>query len=114
MLKKKIYDFVVIVIKFTSSLDWKDPLNRVVQDQLVRSATSIAANYVEGCASISPRDFAKFLNYSLRSANETIFWLQLLADVNDGCPAIFIEKAIEIEKIIRASVWSMKKKFSNS
>ncbi len=40
-------------------------------DQLIRSATSIGANMVEGRAGSSRKDWKKFLVISLKSANET-------------------------------------------
>lgn len=40
-------------------------------DQITRSARSISANIAEGCDSLSPLDFIKFLGYSKRSCGET-------------------------------------------
>ncbi len=42
-----------------------------IYDQLVRSATSIGANLVEGSAGSSKNDFLKFYTIALKSANET-------------------------------------------
>ena len=46
-------------------------------DQLLRSATSIGANMVEGGAGSTNRDFIHFMHISLKSANETKYWLCL-------------------------------------
>ena len=40
-------------------------------DQLLRSATSIGANVVEAKSASSKRDFIKFYEIALKSANET-------------------------------------------
>src|SRR5258705_10347878 len=47
-------------------------------DQLVRSATSVGANLVEGIAGASKNDFIKFYTIALKSANETKYWLSLI------------------------------------
>mgnify|MGYP003866386553 CR=1 FL=1 len=52
----------------------------VISDQLLRAATSIGANIVEAKASSSKRDFIKFYEIALKSANETKYWLGLLRD----------------------------------
>ncbi len=49
-------------------------------DQLVRSATSIGANIVEGKAGSSRKDWRKYYNIALKSANETKYWLYLIRE----------------------------------
>ncbi|HTL06896.1 MAG TPA: four helix bundle protein, partial [Chitinophagaceae bacterium] len=49
-------------------------------EQLVRSATSVGANVVEGSAGSSRKDWLKFLIIALKSANETKYWLCLIRD----------------------------------
>ena len=53
----------------------------VIADQLIRAATSIGANIIEAQAASSKRDFVNFLNYALKSGNETKFWLALDKDI---------------------------------
>lgn len=52
-------------------------------DQLLRSAISIGANVVEGRAGSSKKDWLKFMHISLKSANETKYWLCLIRDTMD-------------------------------
>ncbi len=52
----------------------------IISDQLLRAATSIGANIIEAQAASSKRDFINFMTYSLKSANESKFWLGLLRD----------------------------------
>lgn len=52
----------------------------VIADQLIRSATSIGANLIEARASSSRLEFKKFYEIALKSANETIYWLELLKE----------------------------------
>ena len=62
-------------------------------DQLVRSATSIGANIVEGKAGSSRKDWRKYYNIALKSANETKYWLYLIRET-------IIVSAAEINKLI--------------
>jgi four helix bundle protein len=60
------------------------PRNRtgdVVGRQLLRSATSVAANYRSACRARSRRDFIAKMAIVEEEADETQFWLELSADV---------------------------------
>jgi four helix bundle protein len=46
-----------------------------LRSQLTRAADSVAATIVEGCGAASARDFARFLDMSIRSASETEYHL---------------------------------------
>jgi four helix bundle protein len=48
--------------------------------QLVKAAESISATIVEGSAASSQREFARFLDMSIKSSSECEYWLQLAAD----------------------------------
>lgn len=72
--KKRLYKFVLRLIKFIGTLNQKDPVARVIADQLARSGCSILSNYVEGLASRSKKEFTAYFNRSLMSANESKVW----------------------------------------
>ena len=67
------------IISLTDALSNKRSV-WVIADQLIRSATSIGANLTESKASSSRREFKKFYEIALKSANETKYWLGLLRD----------------------------------
>src|SRR5690348_6398571 len=72
-------------------------------DQLVRSATSIGANVVEGRAGSSKRDWRNFYVIALKSANETKYWLCLIRDTIEADKMKLnelIKEANELSKII--------------
>ena len=50
-------------------------------NQLRRCSSSIPANIAEGCGKMTQNDFARFLNISLGSANETEYFLLLSKDL---------------------------------
>jgi len=67
-------------------------------DQLLRSATSIGANVVEGKAGSSKKDFKNFYTIALKSVNETKYWLCLVRDTN----IVNVEKDKIVELIAEA------------
>lgn len=87
-LKDRAYKYSIEMIEFIDTLP-KDTSSQVILNQLLRSATSIGANIIEAQASSSKRDFTNFFNHSLKSANESLYWLGLLRDA----------KKIRIEKL---------------
>src|SRR5438046_8226655 len=73
--------FALQVIKFVSSL----PRTRdadILGRQLLRSATSIGANYREANRGVSRADFANKIGTVQKEASETQYWLELLIDSN--------------------------------
>ena len=50
-----------------------------ILDQLIRSATSIGANYFEANGAASKKDFKNKITISRKEARETQYWLRLLA-----------------------------------
>ncbi|MCH7951624.1 four helix bundle protein [Patescibacteria group bacterium] len=80
-LKIRSYQFSLRIIRLVSRL----PSTRifwVIGDQLLRNSTSIGANIVETKSSSSKKEFIKFYEISLKSTNETKYWLCLLRDSN--------------------------------
>lgn len=77
--KKRLYKFVLTLLHFIKLLP-KDQVNKIITDQLIRSGTSILANYVEAQSASSRKDYVNFFSYSLKSANESKMWLALLKD----------------------------------
>ena len=84
-----------------------DKLLNSLLDQLIRSATSIGANMVEGRAGSSRKDFTNYLTIALKSANETKYWLCLIRDtiaVDSQRISGLINEANEISKIIASII----------
>ena len=89
-LKDRAYAYAIRVINFIDTLP-NDKATQIIADQLLRSAMSIGANIIEARGSSSKRDFANFFSYSLKSANESVYWLELLRDARkvDGTEMSF-------------------------
>lgn len=83
----------------------------VIGDQLVRSATSIGANMIEAKSASSKKDYVNFYTHALKSANETIYWLELLREAKKAHQDRInplIEEAGELARILAASIITMK------
>lgn len=83
----------------------------VITDQLIRSSTSIGANLIEGSASSSRREFKKFFEIALKSANETGYWLELLQQselINPEEIEPLIIEGAQIASMIAAGVIKLK------
>lgn len=110
--KKRLYIFVLKILKLVQSIESKT-VSRILVDQVARSATSILANFVEGQASSSRREFVNFMQISLKSANETKVWLTLLRDmeyITMSESEKILAEDIEIAKILASIVISTKGK----
>jgi four helix bundle protein len=76
-LEDRLIDFAVRIGKVADALP-DTRLGQHIAGQLVRSGTSPAPNYSEGCAAESRRDFAHKLSISLKELRETKTWLRLI------------------------------------
>jgi len=111
-LKYRAYKFSVKIVKFISKFSNKR-IFWSISDQLIRSATSIGANIIEAQAASSKRDFIRFYEIALKSANETKYWLALLRDATDVDKKEInqlLKEANEISKILGASLLTLKGK----
>ena len=61
----------------------KDEITKPLISQIVRSGTSIGANYMEADAGESKKDFKHKLSISRKEAKETMHWLRMIAK---ACP----------------------------
>jgi four helix bundle protein len=84
-----------------------DRIHHSLFDQLLRSATSIGANVVEGKSGSSKKDWKNFYAIALKSANETKYWLCLInetLEVSKSKINELIKEADEISKIIASII----------
>ncbi len=115
--KGKVYDleertarFGEDVISFAKAIS-KNDVTRPLIGQLVRSATSIGANYMEADGAESKKDFAHKIAIRKKEAKEIKHWLRMIAtadpDRNGDCKRLWIE-AKELALIFSAILLSKK------
>ena len=80
VLKNRTKRFAIRVVKLFKALPTTEEA-RVIGKQLLRSGTSVAANYRAVCRSRSKAEFVAKIGIVVEEADETVFWLELLSDV---------------------------------
>ncbi len=72
-------DFGLRVIRLVDALPRRKSAT-VIGNQLLRSATSVGANYRSACRGRSRAEFISKLNIALEEADESLYWLELLTE----------------------------------
>ena len=78
-LRKRTKDFAVRVVKMYTKLP-KTTEARILGKQVLRSGTSVAANYREASRARSDAEFISKLGIVEQELDETIFWFELLVE----------------------------------
>ena len=103
----RLKSFALRIIRLCKSL----PNNNVgwnLGKQLLKSGTSIGANYRESQRASSKRHFVSILEICLREADETQWWLELLEESNTVHPKLLVDIKQESDEIIRILVAAVK------
>ena len=88
-LKERTKKFALRVIHLVEALP-KNITGKTIGGQMIRSGTSVAANYRAACRGKSKADFIAKLGIIEEEADETAFWLELIIDTN-----LFNRKLVE-------------------
>jgi four helix bundle protein len=105
-LKDRTKTFAVAIIKFVRSLP-SDVATVHMARQLVKSGTSVGANYRSSCRAKSIADFISKMTTVEEEADETLFWLELIVDADSAPPkavACLMDEAEQILRIVVASI----------
>jgi four helix bundle protein len=78
-LKPRTKRYALRIIKMFAALP-KNEVARVLGRQVLRSGTSVGANYREGCRARSSAEFVSKVGDCLKELEETSYWLELLVD----------------------------------
>ena len=103
--------FALAVIGFVEQLQ-RDDTSRTLGRQLLRSGTSVGANYRAACRSKSKADFISKMSTVLEEADESAFWIELLVDANKAAVQIaspLLKEANELTAIAAASINTAKR-----
>jgi four helix bundle protein len=78
-LKRRTSEFALATIRMCNALP-RSSVGRVLGDQVLRSATSVGANYREAFRGRSNAEFIAKMGDCLRELEETAYWFELLVD----------------------------------
>ncbi|MFH1546583.1 MAG: four helix bundle protein [Patescibacteria group bacterium] len=99
------------MIEFVRSLP-SDSVNKILGNQLIRSATSVGANYMEADAAESKKDFQHKIALCKKESKESMHWLRMIAKANpqqaSRCRELWRE-AHELTLIFSSIILSSKK-----
>jgi four helix bundle protein len=79
LLQSRTKQFAIRIVKLFRSLP-KTEEARVIGKQVLRSGTSVAANYRAVCRARSKAEFIAKVGVVVEEADETVFWLELLGE----------------------------------
>jgi four helix bundle protein len=106
-LRRRTKRFSVEIIRFLRTLPKSDE-NKILAKQLLRSATSIAANYRAAGRSRSRTEFAARLGVVIEEADETMLWLELMSEADLASTALVLPLLDEADQLLRIFVASRK------
>lgn len=93
VMKKRTKQFALRVIRLVESLP-KGRTTEVLGRQLLRSGTSVGANYRSACRARSTADFISKMGIVEEEADESLFWMELL--IESG-----IMKTVKLEPLLK-------------
>src|SRR5947208_2004439 len=104
-LKKRTKEFALRVMRLVDALP-NTPKGRAVASQLVRSGTSVAANYRSACRGRSHAEFISKIGIVEEEADETALWLELIIEdklLAEKKVRSLLDEANEVVAIMAAS-----------
>ena len=116
LIKKRTKQIGLEVIQLIDELPNK-PSAWVVAKQIVRSSTSVGANYRAACRAKSTPDFINKLKIVEEEADETYYWLEILEEsglINTARVGLLKKEVNEILSIVVASIKTMRAKNQKS
>jgi len=104
------------IIKLVQALP-QEPSAAVIGKQILRSATSVGANYRAACRAKSPADMIAKLKIVEEEADETLYWLELLIEAEivpkDRLEAL-MQETDEIIAMTVSSIVTLRKSLSRN
>jgi len=105
--------FALEIIKFCEGLP-KDETSRILSRQLLRSGTSVGANYRAVHRAKSKADFISKMGTVLEEADESAYWIELLSDAGKTPPTRFAPLHCEANELVAIAVSSLNTARRNS
>ena len=110
ILKKRTFEFALNTMKTIDVLK-RLTENEIMVKQVMRSATSVGANYRAACKAKSSADFINKLKIVEEESDESVYWLELIKEYNkveDPKFEILLKESKELERIFAASAITAK------
>lgn len=100
-IKERTFRFSVNIVQLCQLMSEKPGVMRTLAGQLLHAGTSIGANVEEAQAGQSRADFVSKYAIALKEARETIYWLRLLRECDNGVDNVCKTLLSEVDEISR-------------
>lgn len=114
-LQNRTKHLAIRIIKLTKTFPLSQE-GKVISNQIIRSGTSVAANYRAACRAKSPKDFISKMGIVEEECDETVFWLEIIEELEMSTDSdelkTIIKEANEILSITVASIKTVKNKLN--
>ena len=91
--------FAVAVLSFAARMP-RTTASRVVEEQLVKAASSVGANYREAGRAESRRDFIHKVGVAAKECAEAQYWMEIVTEANIGDPENCAQLSQECSEIL--------------
>jgi four helix bundle protein len=105
--QKKTMELGIRIIKMVGTMPNKDAA-RIMGGQILRSSTSVGANYRAACRAKSRKDFINKLKIVEEEADETLYWLDLIESAGIFSQGKLDDLKMETNELISMIVSSLK------
>lgn len=110
-LTQRTHAFALKIIQLVETLP-KNKIADVIGKQLLRSGTSVGANYRASCRARSKADFIEKMGLVEEEADETIYWMELLVEsglITEERVTFLLDEANQLVAIAVSSIKTARK-----
>jgi four helix bundle protein len=115
--KERTQSFALRVINLVEALPKDQTTSQVIGKQLLRSGTSVGANYRAACRAKSTAELITKLNITLEEADESLYWMELIVKaklVDSKLLQNLMQEANEIVSMLVSSLKTLRSKPKDS
>ena len=115
-LKLRTKNFSILILNLVEKLP-NSIAGKTIGNQIIRSGTSVGANYRAVCRARSDREFISKMNIVLEEADETMFWLELIIDrkwFDENEVLNLLDEGNQLTAIFVSSLKTVNARISNS
>jgi four helix bundle protein len=113
-LQKRLNALAYRIVPLSESLPTKK-ISKIIEDQLLRSVFSAAANYRAACKAQSEKAFRSKLSIAFEEIDETLYWLEVINELKLIAPeklTLVLKEADELTRILAATRKKLEQKAS--
>ncbi|WP_136667453.1 four helix bundle protein [Flavobacterium sp. H122] len=114
-LKKRTKQFAVRILNFVENLEYS-VVKKLIVNQIAKSGSSVGANYRSACRGRSDAEFLSKMNIVLEEADEALFWLEVVEEMNwknNDELKFLLDEANELTAIFVSIIKNTKSRINN-